>query len=156
MHHSKFGLKKSAIIDDESEYAGTRYVPPLKSILLDLVGNTLSIDDYPSTIPLPASQSSAAGAGSARRRGKGIEASARKKKGGTEKWSKAGNSQTSSTVATTFTGGRSLVFMIGGLAYSELRVAREVMNKESREIIIGSTKFVNPAEFMNDLGKLAN
>jgi len=153
---SKSGsVKKSVNVNEDSELVGARYVPPLKSILADLVAHELSIDEYPSTKPLPASQSSAVGAGSARHRGRGVETSARKKKGRNDKWAKASNSQAPSAAPTTFTGGRSLVFMIGGLAYSELRVAREVMKKESREIIIGSSKFMNPSEFMEDLATLA-
>lgn len=56
--------------------------------------------------------------------------------------------------AANFTGGRNLVFMVGGLSYSELRVARDIMERESREIIAGSTKFVNPSEFLEDLHTL--
>jgi syntaxin-binding protein 1 len=41
--------------------------------------------------------------------------------------------------------------MMGGCSYSELRVARDVMHKQSREIIIGSTVFINPAQFLDDL-----
>ena len=128
-------------------------MPALKTILSDLVANQLSIDDYPSVIPMPASMSSSTGASSARRReGKG---SARKKKGGgAEKWSRTGTTQSSSGGATHYTGGRNLVFMVGGLSYSELRVCREIMQKESKEIIAGSTAFVSPNEFMTDLATL--
>jgi len=99
---------------------------------------------------------SAAGAGSARRKGKALEGSARKKKGATDKWSRTGNSSTEATTATTtFQGGRSMVFMVGGISYVELRVARDVMENESREIVIGSTKFVSPSDFIDDLTTLA-
>jgi hypothetical protein len=43
---------------------------------------------------------------------------------------------------------------VGGLCFSELRVTREVMSKESKEIIIGSTHFTKPTDFMQDLSKL--
>jgi hypothetical protein len=51
-------------------------------------------------------------------------------------------------------GGRHIVFMIGGMSYAEVRAAEEVSVKESREIIIGSTCFVTPAEYMEDLALL--
>lgn len=98
---------------------------------------------------------SSAGAGSARRRSKGLEGSARKKKGATDKWSRTGNSQTPTGPATSFQGGRNMVFMIGGISYLELKVARDIMDKESREIIVGSTKFVSPSDFIDDLTTLA-
>jgi syntaxin-binding protein 1 len=151
-------LSSSSSFDEESEYASSRYSPPLKAILNDLVTNQLSTDEYPSVIPMPLSATSTTSvSGSARRRAKGTEGSLRKSKGGaTDKWSKMGNSMTKSTTsgAANFTGGRNLVFMVGGLSYSELRVARDIMERESREIIAGSTKFVNPSEFLEDLHTL--
>lgn len=152
-------LSKSDSFDEESEYASSRYSPPLKAILNDLVTNQLSIDEYPSVIPMPMSAAStSAVTGSARRRAKGTEGSLRKSKAGaTDKWSKMGNSMTKSATnggTTMFTGGRNMVFMVGGLSYSELRVVRDIMERESREIIAGSTKFVNPSEFLEDLHTL--
>jgi hypothetical protein len=148
---SKKGAPDS--FDEDSEYASSRYIPKLKPIIMELVSNQLSIDEYPSVIPMPAMASSANGASSARRRG--AEGSARKKKaGGTEKWSKTGVSETGKTAATHFVGGRNLVFTVGGMAYSEMKIAREVMEKESREIIFGSTEFVNPSSFINGLSTL--
>lgn len=83
-----------------------------------------------------------------------MDGSARKKGGATDKWSKLGTSTMSPTNGGSYIGGRSLVFMVGGLSYSELRVTRDVMEKESREIIAGSTKFVSPEEFVEDMHTL--
>lgn len=47
-----------------------------------------------------------------------------------------------------------MIFMMGGLSFSEMRVAREVMKKESREVIVGSTAFVSAKDFINDLEML--
>jgi syntaxin-binding protein 1 len=150
----KSKISSSGSFDDESEYASSRYNPPLKSILNDLVSNQLSIDEYPSVIPMPASAGSSVGTGSARRRG-GAEGSLRKKAGATDKWEKTGTSSTNQANGSHYVGGRSIVFMVGGLSYSELRVARDVMQKESREIIAGSTKFISPSDFLSDLHTLA-
>lgn len=153
---NKSKIQQASSFDDESEYASSRYIPALKGILNDLVSNSLSIEEYPSVIPMPASMTSAAGAGSARRRNKALEGSARKKKGVTDKWSRTGNAPSdSSGAATSFQGGRNMVFMVGGISYLELKVARDVMDNESREIIVGSTKFVSPSEFIDDLTTLA-
>eukprot|EP00934_Nitzschia_sp_Nitz4_P004920 Nitzschia sp. Nitz4//scaffold1_size375055//246150//248451//NITZ4_000296-RA/size375055-processed-gene-0.376-mRNA-1//1//CDS//3329541105//4910//frame0 len=154
---SRNKVQNTGSFDDESEYASSRYVPPLRGILADMVSSSLSVEEYPSVIPLPANQSSAASAGSARRRAGGAEGSARKKKGATDKWSRTGNpASPTGGASTTYVGGRNLVFMVGGISYSELKVARSVMEKESREIIVGSTKFINPNEFMKDLSTLTN
>ena len=37
------------------------------------------------------------------------------------------------------------------MSYSEVRLARDVMNQEGREIVVGSTAFVSPEEFLKDL-----
>jgi syntaxin-binding protein 1 len=144
-YRNKSKIQQASSFDEESEYASSRYVPSLKGL-----------EEYPSVIPMPASMTSSAGAGSARRRSKAQEGSARKKKGATDKWSRTGNSSSeSSSAATSFQGGRNMVFMVGGISYLELRVARDVMENESREIVVGSTKFVGPSEFIDDLTTLA-
>jgi syntaxin-binding protein 1 len=158
LRNVKSKLSSSSSFDEESEYASSRYSPPLKAILYDLATNQLSIDEYPSVIPMPISSTSQSTvSGSARRRSKATEGSLRKSKGGaTDKWSKLGSSQIKpSTNGANFTGGRNLVFMVGGLSYSELRVARDIMERESREIITGTTKFINPSGFLEDLHTLA-
>jgi syntaxin-binding protein 1 len=53
-----------------------------------------------------------------------------------------------------FSGGRSIVFVMGGMSYQELRVARDVMASEAREIVAGSTAFLSPSEFVADLTRL--
>jgi syntaxin-binding protein 1 len=152
----KSKLSTSNSFDEESEYASSRYSPPLKSILSDMVTNQLSTQEYPSVIPMPmsATSSTAAATGSARRRSKATEGSLRKS-GATEKWSKLGDSTKSPAKGSSFIGGRFIVFMVGGMSYSELRVTRDIMEKESREIITGSTKLISPSEFLKDLHTLA-
>ena len=107
-------------------------------ILKDLVSNQLSLDEYPSVIPMPPmSNSSSTGvASSARRRGKSVEKSSRRKGGATDKW---GRKESKSSGPTHYDGGRNIVFMAGGLSFAELRVVRDVMERESREIIAGGT-----------------
>lgn len=106
------------------------------------MANTLSLDEFPCVIPMPPSATAATGSKSARS-ARSAKPSARAK---TSKWGK-GDAKAGAE-AIVFTGSRNLVFMLGGLAYSELKVARKVMEKESREIVIGSTDFFNPEGFM--------
>jgi len=142
--------------DDDNEYASSRYSPPLKKILRDLVSNQLSIDEYPSVIPMPpmAMSSSTGVASSARRRGKGgVESGGRKKGGATDKW---GKKQSKTSGSSHYDGGRNILFMVGGLSFAEMCVVRDVMERESREIIAGATKFIGPGEFIDDLKTLTN
>lgn len=153
---SKNKIQSSGSVDEDSEYASQRYVPALKGIVSELVSNTLSMDDYPSVVPMPVLPSSSkSAASSARRRGKAAEGGARKNKGATSKWSPTGNAEPTAASGGNFVGNRNLVFMVGGISYSELRVAREVMEKESRELVVGSTAFLNPSDFINELSTLS-
>lgn len=103
-------------------------------------------------MPLMSQSSSTGIASSARRRGKGgVEGSNRKRNSATDQW---GKQQAKANEPTHYDGARNIVFMIGGLSFTELRTARKVMQNNSREIIMGSTKFVSPNEFINDLKTL--
>jgi syntaxin-binding protein 1 len=139
----------------------------MKTVLEELATNQLSMDDYPSVLPMPdmaPSQSAAGGrrgaggaggaGGSARGGRAGQAASARKAGGPTSRWGKSSTRPAASSGPKSFNGGRAIVFMMGGLSYSEMRVARQVMAKESREVVIGSTAFVSPKEFVEDLAAL--
>jgi len=140
-----FGNKKKSTADSESEYANTRYAPPMKYILDDLANHRLSIADYPATRELPESHGS--GTTSARR----SAGSARPKGHATSRWNKTKQDD----AAESYQGGRIIVFVIGGISFSELRVAREVMKKENKEVIAGSTYFTSSAEFIDDIRRLA-
>ena len=148
-------LASAAQSDDEAEYAASRFVPALKTTLTEMAQEALSFEEYPSVLPMPENTGRAGGSKSSKGGRRGEASSARKTKGATSKWAKSGGGTSSGgTGPVRYNGGRHIVFMIGGLAYGELRAAEDVARKESREIIIGSTNFVTPSEFMEDLGKL--
>mmetsp|Transcript_16107 Transcript_16107/g.33331 ORF Transcript_16107/g.33331 Transcript_16107/m.33331 type:complete len:684 (-) Transcript_16107:98-2149(-) len=158
-------------IDDEAEYAASRYVPALKPVLEQLCSNDLSIEDFPSVMPMPdmgpsssvASSSRGGTSRSARNKGSGsvgssarpsaAASSVRKKAGGaSSKWSKSSNEDPRSAGSgTKFSGGRNIVFMLGGITYAEIRQVREVSQKMGREIIVGSTDFITASDFIDDL-----
>lgn len=48
-----------------------------------------------------------------------------------------------------------MVFMLGGVSFTELKTVREIMNNESREVVIGSTAFLSAKDFVDDLTLLA-
>lgn len=144
--------------EEDSEFTASRFKPLLKNILKALLGvgdTPLSFEDFPSVMPMPESSGSSGTASSARRKNKkhngGVEGSARK--GGQKKkqWDNSAQKKPSAG----FTGGRSIIFYVGGMAFSEMRVARDMMASESREIIYGSTAFVTAKDFVDDLSKLS-
>jgi syntaxin-binding protein 1 len=150
---------RSAATADDSDYAACRYTPPLKSIVEDLLNGELSMEEYPSVLPMP-DQGNSGGAkgivksvrGTSRR---GEAASARKSKGASSSWAKSSSASGSrGGGGVHFTGGRSIVFTVGGMSYSELRTCREVTMNEQREIVVGSTAFISPRDFLSDLGEL--
>mmetsp|Transcript_31839 Transcript_31839/g.36230 ORF Transcript_31839/g.36230 Transcript_31839/m.36230 type:complete len:713 (-) Transcript_31839:184-2322(-) len=145
-----FGNKKKSTAESDSEYANTRYVPPLKYILEDLVNHSLSITDYPATRNLP--ESHASGSSGVQKRTAG---SARPKNTAASRWTRTKKSSAKEDSNESYQGGRFIIFVIGGLAFAELRVARDIMKKESKEVIAGSTNFISPVEFIDDIRRLA-
>jgi syntaxin-binding protein 1 len=47
-----------------------------------------------------------------------------------------------------------MVFVGGGVSYAELRVAYDLMRKNSREVIIGGTHLLTPAGYLDELKTL--
>ena len=135
---SSFG--GSGAVESESEYTSSRYVCLLKSILEDAASGTLSVDDYPSVLPLPDAEAVLGGSAIA------SAVSVRKTR-------ESGNWKTDKGKKKAH-GGRQIVFMVGGMCYSEMRSAREVMNATGKEIIIGSTRCLAPKDFAKDLYSL--
>jgi len=139
---SSFGKGES---ESESEYSSSRYACILKSIMTDAASGNLSIDEYPSVMPLPDAEamlgpSSASRVKSVRKAT--TSASWSKSSAGSDKGKKKAH------------GGRQIVFMVGGMCYSELRSAREVMISSGTEIVVGSTRCIAPKDFVKDLHSL--
>ena len=49
-----------------------------------------------------------------------------------------------------------MVFIAGGVGYSELRTAYEMMQMKSKEVIIGSSHLMSPDDFIRNLGELSS
>jgi len=124
-------LTSTAKVESESEYASSRYACSLKSILEDMNHDRLSVEQYPSILPLPLGKSGTAASVRTRTTSRWTRNETRKKK--------------------VFQGGRQMVFLAGGMCYSELRSAHEVMAKGEKEIILGSTCVISPLEFVQGL-----
>ncbi|CAG8721745.1 8456_t:CDS:2, partial [Racocetra fulgida] len=51
---------------------------------------------------------------------------------------------------------RIIVFIAGGVTYSELRTAYEITEKHRQDVIIGSTHIITPQKFVEDMSLLHN
>lgn len=119
--------------DQASEYSASRYVCPLKDLIEQTVQGELSTEAYPSILPMPSQE------------GKPIARSLRKHEKG-----RLGKQPA------TFSGGRSLVFVAGGVTYSELRAAYEVMEQHKKEVVIGGTSYLTPNAYIKLLRAVKN
>ncbi|GAB5030940.1 sec1-like family protein [Nannochloropsis oceanica] len=110
----------------DSEYAASRYVCALKDLIDQIVQGELSTEVYPSVLPMPSLV------------GKPVARSLRKPEKG-----RLGKQPGS------YTGARSLIFVAGGVSFSELRAAYEVMERQKKEVIIGGTSYLTPNTFVD-------
>lgn len=117
----------------EGEYADTRHVCLLKPHLEQLMSNTLPTDTFPAMGPAPANSSKS-------------EAKSVRKFGAASKFGKKDNVQLG--------GVRYMVFIAGGLSYPEMRVGYELMQRESKEVVIGGSHLISPDQFIVDVGAL--
>lgn len=119
--------------DATSEYAASRYVCVLKDLIDQTVQGELSTDAYPSVLPMPS------------REEKPVARSLRKPEKG-----RLGKQPA------TYTGSRSLIFVAGGVTFSELRAAYEVMELHKKEVVIGGTSYLTPNTFVDLLREIKN
>ena len=143
MGAAKISAYDPGAVESDSEFSNSRYVCLLKPIMEKAALGTLNVDEYPSVLPLPDAEAMLGPSTSSKAK------SVRKATSSSSKW--AGSSSTNSQgVKKKGHGGRQIIFMVGGMCYSELRAAREVMEKTNMEIVVGSNRFIKPIDFMGD------
>ncbi|GMT32546.1 hypothetical protein PFISCL1PPCAC_23843 [Pristionchus fissidentatus] len=118
---------------NEEVYQTSRWVPVIKDIIEDACDDKLDTKQFPFLTGKPASQAYS-GASSARY----------------GQWSKEKGQQQAFR-----SGPRLIIFIVGGVTYSEMRAAYEVTKaKKSWEIIIGSDHILTPTRFLSNLRSL--
>ena len=142
------GVDSYVQAESDSEYSSSRYVCLLKPILEQAASGKLSVNDYPSVMPLPDAETMLGQTAS------GAAKSVRKSVTGSSKWQTKSAASSATSKKKTNYSGRQIVFMAGGMCYSELRSAREVMNASGTEVVIGATRFISPEDFLGDLNNL--
>ena len=117
----------------EGEYADTRHVCQLKLHLESFISNELALDRFPAMGPAISS-------------GSKVEAKSVRRFGANSRWAKRDNIQ--------YTGGRYIVFIAGGVSFTETRVGYEIMLQHSKEVIVGGSHIINPSSYLVDVGAL--
>lgn len=120
----------------EGDYADTRHICRLKQILEQLIGNELPSDKFPALGP----SSGSGGSGDGKSAAKSV-----RRFGNNSRW---GRNQTQ------YSGGRFMVFIAGGIAYSELRTGHDLMVQHTKEILMGGSHIISPNKFVQDVAML--
>ncbi|KAI0319969.1 Sec1-like protein [Amylostereum chailletii] len=123
----------------EDEYELSRYKPLLRTVIEDHVSNKLDQSAFPYVKDYPSAQPAAASP----RQTPTPTTSLRSAK---PSWHRAARPN-----ATTETRQRVIVFVAGGMTYSEMREAYQLSSALSKDIYIGSTHTVTPRHFVDDL-----
>ncbi|OJT06722.1 Protein transport protein sec1 [Trametes pubescens] len=128
---------------NEEEYELSRYKPVLRTVLEEHVSSRLDptlfpyVKDSPAAAPTPSSSLRSSPA---------IQpaVSLRSQKPSWHKAARGGNTQNDNRQ-------RLIVFVAGGMTYSEMREAYALSKSLNKEVIIGSTHPVTPQQFVDDL-----
>ncbi|KAH7927330.1 Sec1-like protein [Leucogyrophana mollusca] len=127
--------------NSEEEYELSRFKPLLRTVLEDHIANKLDPSLFPYVKDSP---SAAAPATSLRTPAPAPTASLRSAK---PSWHKAARA----SAAPAENRQRVIVFVAGGVAYSEVREAYQVSGALGRDVYIGSTHTITPRHFIDDL-----
>ncbi|KAK5869558.1 hypothetical protein PBY51_024265 [Eleginops maclovinus] len=115
----------------EDTYKLSRWTPVIKDVMEDAMENKLETKEWPHVSESPAAWNGS-GAVSARQKHKASSQDERR------------------------TGSRLIVFVVGGMSYSEMRCAYEVTQTvKSCEVIIGSSHILTPTSLLNDIKALS-
>uniref|UniRef100_A0A674C306 Syntaxin binding protein 3 n=1 Tax=Salmo trutta TaxID=8032 RepID=A0A674C306_SALTR len=130
---SFFPMRRSSRRDrtQEETYSLSRWTPVIKDVMEDAVENKLETKEWPHQSECPAAWNGS-GAVSARQKHKASSQDERR------------------------SGSRLIIFVIGGISYSEMRSAYQVTQSvKSCEVIIGSSHIVTPMELLDDIQALS-
>ncbi|KYQ92769.1 Sec1-like family protein [Tieghemostelium lacteum] len=115
----------------------SRYVPLLKDIVESLINNQLQSSDFPFLREEPIVQNTTSATTKVSLKGKSNQ----------PRWAE----QVTKVEETKFTGSKLIIFVIGGITYSEMRSIYELSNYYKKNIYIGSTGILLPKDYVNDV-----
>jgi len=124
--------------EEQVPYQVSRYVPILRDYLEDLCTGDLSTKD----VPFCGDQPKGGGASKdAAPKAKSLKTASRKKQSKDKEKGDAVENR----------GSRVIVFIIGGMAWSEVRTVYEMTKLEGREFVIGSTHVLTPNKLIDEV-----
>jgi len=142
--------------DEEESYELSRYVSTLKYVIEDNIHNILNTSVFPATKEptssrrkMEAEQSSVKGTSL-----RSTKPSWAKKSADRDKQKDIASPSLNEKEDLRKYGPRTIVFVVGGLDYSEMRSVYELCNQYNRDIIIGSTHIITPVSYMNSIQSL--
>ncbi|KAJ3039950.1 vacuolar sorting protein VPS33/slp1 [Rhizophlyctis rosea] len=179
--HAKKRAKKKGGPDDENPYDLSRWVPVMKTIMQEQARNTLDTQIFPWITEPPASEVGGLAPAPAAIRQTTARAAANalqppdpnypnslrttrpswatKRPVGKKEDDAAGGSgekekKEEASGDLRKNGPRIILFVLGGVTFSEMRSAYEVMRETGREVIIGGTHILNPTQLLETLKEL--
>ncbi|KAF9300599.1 vacuolar sorting protein VPS33/slp1 [Mortierella antarctica] len=119
--------------DEEQPYDLSRYITKVKKVVEEHINGTLDATMYPYTTEPPIDSAT--------------DSTKSLRKTAQTTWDKK---------KTAVKGSRLMVFIAGGVTYSEIRAMHELCQSMGRDIIIGSTHIITPRQFVYSLRHLAH
>jgi syntaxin-binding protein 1 len=146
--------RRKPLADNEWEFVVSRYMPAMKDILTDLAQGRLASSNFPFLNKDEESQTSGKSTANVNLSKRQQPVSAWGAKPSSSPAATPASAPTPSTGATKFEGSRLIVFVSGGITYSEMREVHKLSKSLRRDIILGSTHILKPNEFLAQVGAL--
>eukprot|EP01087_Luapelamoeba_hula_P010389 TRINITY_DN2751_c0_g1_i1.p1 TRINITY_DN2751_c0_g1~~TRINITY_DN2751_c0_g1_i1.p1 ORF type:complete len:596 (+),score=98.55 TRINITY_DN2751_c0_g1_i1:112-1899(+) len=131
--------KEAKLDEDDQPYQVSRYTPLVKDLIEGIMEGELNEDDYPYS-------------GEAAREGYGQKAAPAKQAKSLKTTSrKKGKDKGEPIEKERPSGPKVVVFIAGGMCFSEVRAAYEVMRAYNREVVIGATNILTPTKLFEEV-----
>ncbi|CAO3658545.1 unnamed protein product [Umbelopsis ramanniana] len=144
----KKSQRRKSSKDQEQPYELSRYVNTVKKVMEANITGTMDAGQFPYT-----RQSDAELHEEGSKPGSAVPATGVSLRTTKPTWSKKTNSM-GGTPTRNPTGAKLIIFVAGGMTYSEIRSAYEIGDMHNRDVIIGSSHIITPAGYIQDLSKL--
>ncbi|RCH87073.1 vacuolar sorting protein VPS33/slp1 [Rhizopus stolonifer] len=142
----KKGLKKKTNPQQEVPFDLSRYVPVVKRIVEGHIDGTIDQSLFPNNIRNVKQRNT-------RKNTEEAVKEVPKLRVYKTQWHKKSSKGTNAAPKPP-SGPPIIIFIVGGMTYSEIRSAYEIAETFDREVYIGSTHIITPDKFVTDLGKL--